>query len=312
MTQPYNSSMAWFTDITLRMYSFLAQLEKCPLLRLVTVIYHFTGLSMKMSAVCSLRRGVIEEGDLVIVFQSYDQMSLAKVEAGKCWLGKPGTFKMDRFIGKPFGARLQADHSPGGRRGRPFPRGWIVLLEPTPQLWTLGLSHRTQIIYQTDIAYILLHLEVSPGSRVIESGTGSGSMSLSLAQAIAPHGHLFTFEFNEERFKGALEDFAKLGITEMVTVTHRNVIEHGFGLNEIEPESIDAVFLDLPAPWHAIDSAALHLREGGKICSFSPCIEQVQRTCAVLREKQFSGTLFSKLVMNFGRNRDVGSLVSWL
>jgi tRNA A58 N-methylase Trm61 len=36
---------------------------------------------------------------------------------------------------------------------------------------------RTQILYGTDIALILLELELRPGSVCIESGTGSGSLS---------------------------------------------------------------------------------------------------------------------------------------
>ena len=51
----------------------------------------------------------------------------------------------------------------------------------------------------------------------------------------------------------------------------------------------DAVFLDLPHPWDAIPYAkkALKKAHGGRICSFSPCLEQVQRACEKLREEKF-------------------------
>jgi tRNA (adenine57-N1/adenine58-N1)-methyltransferase len=45
------------------------------------------------------------------------------------------------------------------------------LLRPTPELWTLSLPHRTQILYIADIAYILSELGIRPGSTVIEAGT---------------------------------------------------------------------------------------------------------------------------------------------
>lgn len=37
----------------------------------------------------------------------------------------------------------------------------------------------------------------------------------------------------------------------------------------------------------AVESAAKSLRPDGVFCAFSPCIEQVQRTCAALEEQDF-------------------------
>ena len=49
-------------------------------------------------------------------------------------------------------------------------KGWIYILHPSPELWTVTLPHRTQILYTTDISLITLELELKPGSVVIESG----------------------------------------------------------------------------------------------------------------------------------------------
>ena len=49
-------------------------------------------------------------------------------------------------------------------------KGWVYLLHPTPELWTVNLRHRTQILYTTDISMVILQLALKPGSVVIESG----------------------------------------------------------------------------------------------------------------------------------------------
>eukprot|EP00911_Craspedida_sp_UC1_P001319 UC1_evm1s997 len=62
---------------------------------------------------------------------------------------------------------------------------------------------------------------------------------------------------------------------------HADAIKDGFGLEDVA----DAVFLDLPAPAKAVGAATRALKaSGGRFCSFSPCIEQVQDTCQALQD----------------------------
>ncbi|KAF3919034.1 hypothetical protein ABW21_db0201208 [Orbilia brochopaga] len=62
--------------------------------------------------------------------------------------------------------------------------GFIHILRPTPELWTLSLPHRTQVVYTPDSSYILHRLRVRPGSRVIEAGAGSGSFTHAAVRAV--------------------------------------------------------------------------------------------------------------------------------
>lgn len=141
-------------------------------------------------------------------------------------------------------------------------RGWGFILQPTPELWSVTLPHRTQIIYTPDISMILFQLEIKPGSVVIESGTGSGSLSHAILRAIKPHGHLHTFDFHEVRTQQAREEFKNHGLTDFVTCYHRDVCALGFTDQLIG--KADAVFLDLPLPHLALPHAKNALKESGK------------------------------------------------
>ena len=62
------------------------------------------------------------------------------------------------------------------------------------------------------------------------------------------------------------------------SVTHRNVYDNGFLLDEgLKEYQADAAFIDLPSPWLSVSHINRAIKIGGKVCNFSPCIEQVQK-----------------------------------
>lgn len=217
------------------------------------------------------------EGDSVIVYESRIALTPLVLERGKTFGNRFGTFHHADLIGIPYGSRVRA-------RGKGSNQGWVVLLPFASDLWTNALRHRTQILYLADIAFTLFMLDLKPGDVVFESGTGSGSLTTALATAIRPHGHVHTFEFNAERVKKAREDFSNNHLSDFITVRERDVCRDGFPLVE---GGANAVFLDLPSPWTVIPSAKAALLHQGRLCSFSPCIEQVQRTCLELDRQGF-------------------------
>lgn len=226
----------------------------------------------------------IKEGDTVILYLTIHQVYAVTAEPKT--LSKKGTL-VDNVFQTPYGALKCGDliNKHYGSKIN-LSKGWGYILQPTPELWTLTLPHRTQIIYTPDASMIVLQLELSPGSTVIECGTGSGSLSHALIRSIKPHGHLYTFDFHENRVNIAKREFDCHGLSQYVTVQQRDVCADGFG-TELEQRA-DAVFLDLPHPWLAIPHAAKCIKDtGGRICSFSPCIEQVQKACLKLKEVGF-------------------------
>ncbi|KAJ2810515.1 tRNA (adenine-N(1)-)-methyltransferase catalytic subunit trm61 [Coemansia furcata] len=221
-------------------------------------------------------KNVIEDGDLVVVYLNPESMLTATVKAGGILNNKYGSFKHNDMIGRKYGTMVKSHDG----------KGFVYILHPTPALWTQVVPHRTQILYLPDISFISMYLDLKPGKVVIESGTGSGSFSHSLVRTIAPTGHLYTFEYHELRAETARKEFIEHNLTDIVTIEHRDVLANGFGKVGIA----DAVFLDLPAPWDAVASAKEALRRDtiGRVCSFSPCIEQVQRTALALDEHGFA------------------------
>ncbi len=202
---------------------------------------------------------------------------------------KYGMVVFKNLIDKPYGSKFCFSSSNS--------KGHFFVLQLTPELWTTNLNHRTQILYSTDIAMIVFELDLKCGSVVIETGTGSGSLSHSIVRAISPSGKLLTHDYNNDRVEAARKDFERHGISHLVQCSQRNLLQEGFD-PQFECDKVDAVFLDLPEPWSAIEHCTKVLKaDSGRIACFCPCIEQVQRTCDQLRLNKFQHTEVREFVL---------------
>ena len=198
--------------------------------------------------------------------------------------------------------------------------GFVHVLPPTPENWTTSLPHRTQVVYTPDYSYILHRIRARPGSVLIEAGSGSGSFTHAAARAVfdgdlesghqleeeggrtstkkRKSGRVFSYEFHADRYIKIREEMKQHGLDQIVTVTERDVYRNGFMISEngntqSTSPSANAIFLDLPAPWQALphltrqgsldDPSPLDPHKAVHICTFSPCIEQAQKTVSVLR-----------------------------
>ena len=90
------------------------------------------------------------------------------VTPGNDFNSRYGQYRHSDLIDIPYGSKVAS------RTGK----GFIHILRPTPELWTLALPHRTQILYLADIAFITSWLHIRPGSVVIEAGLSSFYRSL--------------------------------------------------------------------------------------------------------------------------------------
>jgi len=195
-------------------------------------------------------RAHIAYGDLVILYMTRDILKAITITEGEVFNNKFGRYEHSNLVGVKFGSKV---HSP------PPHAGYLYVLRPTPELWTLSLPHRTQILYSTDIAYITMRLGVRPGGTVLEAGTGSGSMTHSLSRSVGDKGRVLSYEYHEPRYLKAKEEFDGHGLKN-VELSHRNVCKDGFG----DVSNVEGVFLDLPAPWEAVPYATKIMRVSTK------------------------------------------------
>lgn len=136
-------------------------------------------------------------------------------------------------------------------------------------------------------------------------------------------GGVYSFEYHAPRAEQLRAEIEEHGLGSLVKVTNRDVYEDGFNLEDDKEPDADAIFLDLPAPWLALkhltrsppsqavvkavtsdastpaadDSSSAPLAESTqkpfrspletkkavRICTFSPCIEQVTKTVSAMR-----------------------------
>jgi tRNA (adenine57-N1/adenine58-N1)-methyltransferase len=69
-----------------------------------------------------------------------------------------------------------------------------------------------------------------------------------------------------------MKNLRQAGLTTYVTTKIKDVTEG------IEETDLDAVILDIPTPWAAVEHAWKALKVGGYFCAYSPLISQVEQT----------------------------------
>jgi tRNA (adenine57-N1/adenine58-N1)-methyltransferase len=212
----------------------------------------------------------IREEEDVLLYLDRKRTYLVKVEKGKSFHTHKGFIQLDKLIGKEYGTRVTSSMNIE-----------FVALRPTLRDYVFKMRRKTQITYPKDIALILMFSDAGPGSQIVEAGTGTGALTTSLAYHIRPTGHVYTYEIRPEFIKLAEKNLERAGVSEYVTVKNKDVTE---GIDET---GMDAVVLDLATPWLVIPHAYKALKGSGLLASFSPTIDQVQKTVKALKENGF-------------------------
>jgi tRNA (adenine57-N1/adenine58-N1)-methyltransferase len=213
---------------------------------------------------------LIQAGDQVLVTLEDGKTFLLRLAPGKRHSMHKGALDHDDLIGREWGEVANTN------TGAP-----VYLLRPRWIDRMMKVHRRTNIMYPKDVTYLIASLDIGPGSRVAELGSGSGAMTQALARAVSPGGAVFTYDRRPEFSELARSNCENAGIVEGVEYRIR---EAG---DEIEPD-VDAVLTDVPEPWVELPMIHRALRGSGRFAAGLPTFNQAENLAVGLENHGFA------------------------
>jgi tRNA (adenine57-N1/adenine58-N1)-methyltransferase len=213
--------------------------------------------------------GRISVGQDVLLFFDSRHTVLTRVSDRRVHTHR-GYIELLKLVGLPYGSRAETN------TGKTF-----YAMRPSIDDYVRRFRHRTQIMYIKDVSYALSWMGVAPGQRVLDAGTGSGATAAAIANLVRPTGRVYSYDVNKESVETAKANLERIGLLPFAEIKLQDVYE------SISEEGLDSALLDLPEPWMALPALHAALKPSGRIVSFSPTINQVERTVSAMRQTGF-------------------------
>ncbi|MGC8901966.1 MAG: tRNA (adenine-N1)-methyltransferase [Fervidobacterium sp.] len=214
---------------------------------------------------------MIKPGDRVVLYGEDGKKFIIRVEEG----GKKGThlgvIEFNEIIGKEFGDIVMI-----GKTKKSY-----YILPPTYIDDIFSMKRKTQIIYPKDSSYILMKLDIKPGSKVIDTGVGSGAMCAAMARLVGENGKVYAYERREDFYNLALNNLNEWGLAGRVELILKD-ISIGF-----DHSNVDALLLDVPDPENYVHLCWEALAGGGRLGIICPTTNQVSMVLERLYEYPF-------------------------
>ncbi|GAB5601814.1 tRNA (adenine(58)-N(1))-methyltransferase TrmI [Thermus sp. FJN-A] len=141
---------------------------------------------------------------------------------------------------------------------------------PTLEEYVLHMRRSATPTYPKDASAMVALLDLAPGMRVLEAGTGSGGLTLFLARAVGREGLVESYEKRPQHLAQAEANVRAFWQVENVRF-HQGSLEEA----RLEPESFHGVALDLMEPWAVLERASEALMPDRFLVAYLPNITQV-------------------------------------
>ncbi len=111
-------------------------------------------------------------GDRVLLIDPKKRRYLITLKPAGEFHSHSGFVPHDSLIDSPEGATVQSTKNVA-----------YLAVRPTLSDFVLKMPRGAQVIYPKDLGPILMHADIFPGARVLESGVGSGALSMAMLRA---------------------------------------------------------------------------------------------------------------------------------
>ncbi|XP_003385084.2 PREDICTED: uncharacterized protein LOC100635102 isoform X1 [Amphimedon queenslandica] len=185
--------------------------------------------------------------------------------------GRSTLFQLNKDAILPTSDGIIPHNSIVGGRGAHFKTNsgsHVFIRRPSLEEYVLLMPRGPVVSYPKDIWAVLGLLDVGPGSRVLEAGSGSGSLTLHLSRAVADSGKVHSFELKDKHLETARGNVSRwgrsrdLGGGEDFT---RNIDFYNCSVEECDKilgsETVDGVVLDMVDCRRVMKSALSVMKE---------------------------------------------------
>ncbi|KAK9765710.1 hypothetical protein K7432_005732 [Basidiobolus ranarum] len=174
-------------------------------------------------------------------------------------------------------------------KGKPF-----TIHKPTLEEFVLLAPRHATPSYPKDSNMMTMMLDVFPGARILEAGTGNGGLTLFLARSACINtlegkpGVIDTIDIREEHSRKAKQLISRFERGYYSQFINFNVGTISQCLTENPPtEPYDGIALDMPEPWVELPNALKWLKNDRFLVCYIPNLTQVLQLLSTVRKLKY-------------------------